>query len=89
MLVINLDKYGGVEVIVVDRIGEEFAYCEYSETCYGTEITEILKILKCEIIDFDNLKEGDLLIKVDKLYIVDLENTLRRRQKILDKFNRL
>lgn len=69
-------------MLIVDRVENDVVVCEEYEN------ENIVKIALKEIKNY-TLKDGDILIKVHNGYVVDHEKTLLRRQKIIDKFNKL
>lgn len=65
---------------IVDRIVENKMLCE----TINNEYSEIVTFEKVE-----GIKEGDIVRKVDNKFIVDFEETEKRKNKIKSKLNRL
>lgn len=67
-------------MLIIDRFEGDFAIVETDEDTF-------MQIPKAALPQ--DAKEGDIIIKVDDEYIIDYENTKKRRQKIIDMQNSL
>lgn len=67
------------EIFIIDRTEGNFVICEdfFSGKQKEVPITSISS----------NFKEGDVLVKEDNSYIIDVEKTIERKVKINTKFN--
>lgn len=66
-------------MIIIDRIENGFAVCEIDN-----EFTEI------SLLDISgNVREGAVLIKTDDKYVVDEDNTSKRKKDLFEKQRRL
>lgn len=66
-------------MIIVDRIENGFAVCEYDSVFIDIPLNEISS----------KIKPGDVLKKVDNIYIKDAIETEKRRKIIINKQNSL
>lgn len=67
------------DVFIIDRIEENFAICE---NFFTGEQKEINKKEICS-----GVKEGDVLVKEDGKYKLDLEKTIKRKIEMKMKFD--
>lgn len=65
---------------IIDRLEEEYAICE-------NENEDICKIYKSLI--QEEPREGDILIKKGDVYIIDKEETIKRRKMIKNKMKNI
>lgn len=66
-------------MIIVDRIEENYAVCEWEEEQLNIELSKLPA----------GVKEGDVLKKTECGYEIDSEETQRRREKIIKLQNSL
>lgn len=64
-------------MLIIDRFEENFVLCERD----GAGMEKILKELVPK-----EAKEGDVLIFSDGVYVIDEEETIKRKRKIQKKF---
>lgn len=67
-------------MLIIERFESDFAIVETDEDTF----TQIPRTALPP-----NAKEGDIITKIDDEYIIDYENTKKRRQKIIDLQNSL